>query len=314
MSVFISALSQIAFLFGFILIGFILVKSKIMPENSAEVLSKLENNIFLPALIMETFINNFTAEKIGTAIDLFSVSFVIGFAAILFAIIVSRIVTKDEYVRKIYTYGLAFSNFGFMGNAVVSALFPDLFVNYLIFTLPFNIVLYTWAVPNLLIPSDDGKKGFFTRLKSFLNPLFFALIIGSVIGLSGLSMPSFFTDAISSLGSCMSPVAMLLTGITIASMDILKLFKKIPVYFASVIRLLVIPIAAIILLKLAGVPYMLSLCAVCSLAMPLGLNTIVFPEAYGRDATLGASMALISHILSCITIPFVFYLFDSVFG
>lgn len=63
MNVFISTLNQTAFLFGFILIGFILVKSKIMPDNSAEVLSKLENNVFLPALIMETFIGNFTAEK-----------------------------------------------------------------------------------------------------------------------------------------------------------------------------------------------------------------------------------------------------------
>jgi predicted permease len=44
------------------------------------------------------------------------------------------------------------------------------------------------------------------------------------------------------------------------------------------------------------------------LAMPLGLNTIVVPGAYGKDTTDAASMALISHILSIITIPIIFML------
>jgi len=52
MSVFLTTLNQIAFLFGFIVIGFILVKIKVLPENSAAVLSKLENTIFIPALFV----------------------------------------------------------------------------------------------------------------------------------------------------------------------------------------------------------------------------------------------------------------------
>ena len=51
---------------------------------------------------------------------------------------------------------------------------------------------------------------------------------------------------------------------------------------------------------------MLTLCAT---AMPLGLNTVVFPAAYGGDTTPGASMALISHLMSIITIPIMFTLF-----
>ena len=90
MDVFISILNQISFLFGFIIIGYILAKCKILPDNSAEVLSKLENNLFIPALVMGTFIENFTIKKIGTAANLFGVSFIIGFIAIVFAIIVSK--------------------------------------------------------------------------------------------------------------------------------------------------------------------------------------------------------------------------------
>ena len=145
MSVFLTTLNQIAFLFGFIVIGFILVKIKVLSENSAAVLSKLENTIFIPALVMGTFIENFTLERIGATWKLLSVSFIIAFITIPFAILVSKLVTKDKYIQKIYTYGLSFSNFGFMGNAVVSSLFPDVFFEYLIFTLPLWMLIYIYG-------------------------------------------------------------------------------------------------------------------------------------------------------------------------
>lgn len=48
--------NQMLFLFAFIAIGFILSKGKFVPDNSEKVLSRLENYIFMPALVMGTFI------------------------------------------------------------------------------------------------------------------------------------------------------------------------------------------------------------------------------------------------------------------
>jgi predicted permease len=45
-----------------------------------------------------------------------------------------------------------------------------------------------------------------------------------------------------------------------------------------------------------------------ALGCPLGLNTVVFPEAYGGDAKTGAGMAMISHSLCVITIPLLYAL------
>ena len=101
MSVFTTTLNQIFFLFGFIVIGYILVKLKVLPENSAMVLSKLENTIFIPALVMGTFIENFTIERIGAAWKLLSVSFIIAFIAIPFAILVSKMVTKEKMILSV---------------------------------------------------------------------------------------------------------------------------------------------------------------------------------------------------------------------
>ena len=69
------------------------------------------------------------------------------------------------------------------------------------------------------------------------------------------------------------------------------------------------PLAAVAALYFVELPAGVELCTVCALAMPLGLNTIVVPAAYGRDTSVAAGMALVSHLLSCITIPVVFMLF-----
>ncbi len=44
-------------------------------------------------------------------------------------------------------------------------------------------------------------------------------------------------------------------------------------------------------------------------ATPLGLHTIVYPTAYGGDTKTGASMAMISNVLSVITIPLIHLVF-----
>ena len=64
MVVFLATLNQTAFLFLFIVAGFILSRCKLVADNAHSVLSKLENYIFIPALVLGTFIKNFTIEKI----------------------------------------------------------------------------------------------------------------------------------------------------------------------------------------------------------------------------------------------------------
>ena len=38
-------------------------------------------------------------------------------------------------------------------------------------------------------------------------------------------------------------------------------------------------------------------------AMPCGINTIVFPDAFGQDETIGAGMAVVSNVIGLITVP-----------
>jgi len=301
-----------AVLFLLIILGYLLAKLKAVPDNTATVLSKLENKLFVPALVLGTFVSNFTVEKLGTAWKLFLVSFVICFIMMALAILVARCCFKDQYIRNIYTYGLAFSNFGFMGNAVVSVVFPDMFVDYLIFTMPLWTMIYLWGVPCLLIPSEDGKQTIKSRLKSFANPMFAALIVGIIIGLAGFALATPIMTVITTAGNCMSPIAMLLTGITVANMNLKKVLSLKSIYAVSFVRLIVFPLIFIGVFKFMPMTQTIMVCTICSLAMPLGLSTIVVPGGYGRDTSVAAGMTIVSHLLSAITIPIIFYIMMNV--
>ena len=312
MVVFSATLNQTAFLLIFIVAGYLLSRFHFIPSNAQTALSKLENYLFIPALVLGTFIGNFTTEKISSAWKLFLGSFVLALIFIAVAVICVRFCSKDTYVRKIYLYGLSFSNFGFMGNAVVSALFPEIFMEYLIFTLPLWMLIYLWGVPSLLMGDGSAKPSIVDRLKNFLNPMFICMILGILIGIFAIPVPKFLSSVISSASDCMSPVAMLLTGMTIAQYDLRKILVNKSIYLVTFLRLIVFPMLFLAVVFLLPLQETFAICAVCSLAMPLGLNTIIIPSAYGKDTSVASGMALVSHALSCVTIPLIFMILDKV--
>jgi predicted permease len=221
--------------------------------------------------------------------------------------------SKDDFTRKIYVYGLCFSNYGFMGLAVVKALFPEVFMEYSIYLIPLWIAIYAWAVPALLIPAGHSGKGVKATLTRLANPMFVCMIIGIAVGVTGLGdilEDTVVTDVIDTAGACMSPLAMILTGVTIAKTDVPKVIKSRGIYIASLLRLVVIPVALTPLIMLLPIDNSTVLCALCALAMPLGLSPVVVPAGYGEDTSIAAGMAIVSHALSIITIPLVFAIFS----
>ncbi len=318
---FVPILNQMICLLLFIAVGFILSKWKFVPDNSERVLSKLENIVLVPALVMGTFINNCNVEVLSSMWKLLVLGFGLVFFFIPVSFLCARLCFKEDYLRKIATYGLAFSNFGFMGNAIMSAVFPEIFFEYTVFTLPFWFMIYLWGAPVLLISgSGSGEKvALKQRLKSFVNPMLIGMFIGMVIGLTGLTLPKGIVDAIDGAGKCMSPLAMLLTGMTIGKTDVLALLKKWRIYIATGVKLLVYPTLVLSILFLLSLlpsntfftPTFFK-CAACVAAMPMGLNTIVIPAAYGKDTSDAAGMALISHVFSVATIPLTFMILQAV--
>lgn len=304
--IFSSVIFQIAVLFSFIFIGFTIRQGGFLPENSAEIFSKLENRILMPAVVINTFRTNCTVKNISEKWVFIAYSTGVLLFCIATGFVASRFLGKTEYLKKVYRYSISVSNFGFVGTAMVSGIYGaesmELF-DYLMFTLPLNLFTYSIGIA-WLVPNGHGKFS----MKNFVNPIFVSIFIGAILGL--LSIPKFrlVTTIINSTAACMSPIAMILTGFVIGGYSFANLFGKWQTYVVAGIRLVFLPTVSVLILKLFNAPQEAVVATLCANAMPLGLNTVIIPSAYGKSPDDGASIALVSQLTSVFTIPILFYI------
>lgn len=304
--IFSSVIFQIAVLFSFIFIGFTIRQGGFLPENSAEIFSKLENRILMPAVVINTFRTNCTVKNISEKWVFIAYSTGVLLFCIATGFVASRFLGKTEYLKKVYRYSISVSNFGFVGTAMVSGIYGaesmELF-DYLMFTLPLNLFTYSIGIV-WLVPNGHGKFS----MKNFVNPIFVSIFIGAILGL--LPIPKFrlVTTIINSTAACMSPIAMILTGFVIGGYSFANLFGKWQTYVVAGIRLVFLPTVSVLVLKLFNAPQEAVVATLCANAMPLGLNTVIIPSAYGKSPDDGASMALVSQLTAVFTIPILFYI------
>jgi len=302
--IFIATLNQMLVLFIIMIIGYILNKARITGENTGTILSRLLSNIAMPALCFQTFAKNLTRDTIYEKFYIFLCGTCILLGSLALAYFLAKIFSKDEYVRRIYTYSFTTANLGYIGYPVVGGVFgQEALLDMMIFCIPFNIFIYSLGIA--MLKPGSGKISF----RGLVNPVFICMILGAIVGFFNIPLPEFISSTVSSLAACMSTLAMLLAGFVIAQYDFKKLILNGRIYIASILRLIVIPGAIMLVLNRIGVSHQVLIAALGTTAMPLGLNTIVFPAAYGGDTSTGASMALISNILSIITIPIMFSIF-----
>lgn len=305
---FLTTLNQILILFGYMAIGFVMKKGKFLPDNTHTVIAKLLNTVLMPATIINTFMDKCTIENLVSKWSLILYSSVILAGCIALGLILGKFFSKDNYTERIYRYSITVGNFAFIGIAFIEGLLPDFLFDYLLFILPMNLYTFSlgvaWLIPN-------GSK---ISIKNFLNPICISLVIGAILGITKAMtyLPedfTFITSIIQGTAKTMAPMAMILTGFVIGSYPIISQLKNPKVYTLVVIRIILIPIAVVLVLRLLNTPQDIINIALCANAMPSGLNTVVIPSAYGKDAKLGGSMALVSQLLCIITIPLLFSIF-----
>ena len=324
LATFLATLSPMLTLFICIVIGYIANKTKILPENAGKTMAKMETWIFFPALSFCSMARFCTISTLGTHAKNILLSSIGVALALSISIFLSRFFVKKKCAeRGIYQDALAFANSGYVGDPLVLALFGEIALSYYkLYCLPISITIYTWGI-NVLVPSDENKG---STLKKLMNAPTVAMLLGVLVGISGLGaiLPAPIYSVLDSLKACMGPVGMLLAGFTVARFDLIGMLKNKRVYIASILRLTLIP--ATIIALLFGIKELLNLAfgfgmsnsalflSFFALAAPLGLNTVIFPEAYGGDPKTGAGMTLISHTLCVLTIPILLAVMVAIFG
>lgn len=317
MDMFKPTLSQMLLMFSLILIGFFLKKKSILPDNAYVTMSKLETWVFVPAMNFSNMVKNFTVDNFSenSSFILYGAGMIVVALAIaqpLSALFIRKSKTSPElsYQRNIYRYAMTFGNYGFMGNFIIQGIWGDTMLSkYLMFTMIIGVVCSSWGM-YVLIPKDQNSSFGKNLMKGILTPPMIALALGMVCGMLNLRayIPAFFTNMLGNASGCMGPVAMLLAGFVIGRFDIKKMLSDKKVYIAAFVRLIILPAIFVTAFKFMGVSREVLTFVLICFGTPLGLNTIVYPAAYGGDTKTGASMAVISHTLCVITIPVMYML------
>ena len=291
-------LEQLCILFAFMLCGFLMGKKKLVSSDQTKILSVIGIYIFLPCTVFNSFYTNFTVANLTKYYRLILTAVVILCVLVAISYFVSKILSKDLYIQKVFRYTLTISNYGYMGYALCQSLYGDEGLLYMIlFALPFAFYTYTFGYSML----TNTKLSF----KRILNPIILAIIAGIIFGLTAIKLPGVVETLVSKSSSCMAPVSMLLAGMVMSEFSVKNLVTDAKIYIVSILRLFVIPLLVLGTLKLFTNDVNLVRSAVVLCAMPSGLNTIVFPKLIGEDCSTGAKLAFISHILALVSIPLI---------
>ena len=263
-----------------------------------------------------------------------SLAVVVTVLSIFVAIPFSKMVDKRKFQQNILKYAFAFGNIGYFGYPLIYAIFNAYSgaeiasiarAQMMLFCVPMSIAIYSYGYYILTSPVVDGEKRQSRTLKqklSFLySPMLLGAIIGIVLGLLPFDMPKFFMDLVKKAGDCQSAPAMLLTGAVLAGVPFKKLFTSAKPYIIGVIKLFVMPLIfslLLIVIYLCGwqnQDFMrVAFLTVIVVSMPVGMNTVVYPESCGMDSTEGAKSCFISYILALVALPLIFSLAIQVLG
>ncbi len=288
-------LKQLSILYIFFLIGWIIGKTKKDKASHADILSVLLVNVFLPCKVFNTFSKNFTVSYISEKYVLIITSLILLVIMTVLAFFVSKLLTKNKYEKKVYTYSFIIGNYGYLGYALIEYVFgQSVLTDFMLFVIPF--VMFTYTAGYMMLTGSDFSA------KRLITPTTVTMVLGITAGLTGVYIPEIIETTTATASACVGPLSMLLTGITLSTFAAKDLLSNKTAYAVSFIRLLVLPAVAYFICKVLCLDTLLPMILMVT-CMPCGLNTVVFPKIVGEDCTTGARLALITHTLSIITLP-----------
>jgi len=293
------ALGQMGKMFIYIVFGYIIRKVGIVTDKAGKDLGAILLWGITPAYIVRNLANNVNIDNLleNGLILLFSVlSLAIAYPIARF--LAARF-NKDYFLRGIYEFMFLLTNITYVGYPITEAVFGEQMLAYLIvFALPYTVVIYTWGISRI-----NPKQGF--SLKKIMKPPTIALFAGAAIGIANIPIPPMVDGVLSGAAGCLTPLAMMLTGIVFARRPLLKMLTQPAVYLACILRLAVLPAAFGAAAYFLGVPARIVIVGTMALAMPVSLSTVIFSESSGGDSTLAAQLCIVSNLIGLFTIPVV---------
>ncbi len=336
---------QMLVLLAMMAVGFFCYKKDWVSDETAGHLSKMVVNIFNPILVINGVLGQ-SGTKAGNNVA-WNLVFIVMYFIILMLLgcIMPIIVRSPKKHRSIYQLMTIFSNVGFMGIPVIRSIYGDSAMIYVAFyILGYNLMLYTCGMylakaagrdnqtyqksyQETLIAYKEGKSELTedeivrqvlsqkepnkteTFWKQLLNPGVIAALTAVVIFAFGIEVPSPVATFCDYMGNSTIPLSMIMIGISMAQADMKETFTDWRVYVFVLLRMVLLPIAAIFALKgfvtANAIEMMIFGIFIIELGMPVGSIIVMLTREKGGDTAYCTRGVVLSTLASIVTIPII---------
>lgn len=281
--------------------GFLMIKSRLIKNDSISAFAKLLLYVCQPCLVVSALTGVRYSKK--TATDLLIVFALILFSELLMTGIMILIFRKRyaEARFRIYTVASCMGNVGFMGVPVIKALLPDN-PEAVAFTAAASLALnvYGWTIASAVISQD---KKYISVKKIILNPATLAIIVALPLFFTNTAIPGALGEQVDLIGRFATPLCMVVMGARLACAKFSDVFLKLGNYLTVAVKQIIYPLTVLLILKLLPLGADMK-CAVYIIACcPVASMVLNFSELIGKGREEAAGVLLLGTTLSCLTLP-----------
>lgn len=277
--------------------GAVLRKKEILPASAKDILTDLVLYLVLPCNIIHSFRMEFNPEILKNVLVVVIVAVLIQ----VLCMILSRILYNKEETgrKKVFQYATLVSNAGFMGNPIAEGVFGAQGLMYAsVYLVPQRIVMWSAGIACFTENSSPGE----VAKKVATHPCIVAVYIGLVLMIGQFPLPEFLGMTIKAVGTCTTPLSMLLIGTIFADMRPEGMIS-LPVIRFTLIRLVVIPGIAWLGCRLCGVDRVITGVSVLLAGMPAGSTAAILANKYQGDVEFATKCVVFSTMMTLVTVP-----------
>ena len=298
-------LSNLIGLFLLIGAGFFVVRAGLIPAETSKPLSTLLMKVTVPATIICSMLRPFDPGflKLGASMVLVGTVMFLLFAAL--SMVLSRLLRVPGGRRGMWCCCATFCNNGFMGFPVALALFGEegLALTVML-SIPFNFLLYSLGA-RMVCLDVAGEHRSLSWGQAVFNLANLSMAIGLVLYFTQLQLPQAVLGPLGYLSDATTPLSMIVTGMNLSQGKLSDVLRDLDAFTASGARLLLFPVLAWALMRLASVDALVVGAAVINFAMPAPAAATFIGEEHGGCTQLAARTVFLSSLLCMVTIPLV---------
>ncbi len=300
--------NQVFIMFLLIAVGYVLYRIRMVDEQTTDHLTKILLYIVTPSVIIQTYQVDYTKEKgqeLLLALGLSAVAMAIG-VVISFLVYIK----KNRESWDVEQFAVCFSNTGFMGIPLVTAIMGVSGIFYSnTYMMVFQFMCWTFGLYIMRRGAGDTLKPK-ELVRIILNPTVLCIVVGIALFFVQIRLPKPVGAALDYLASMNTPLAMLVSGMCMAKVDMVRAVARVRNYYILFLKLLMIPLGIILAFRILPGADNIKLAILIVAACPTATNTMLFANLNGRDVGTASSLFTLSTLCSIITLPLVILLYS----